>query len=257
MTFPGRLREYASAWLSRSWRWSLCTAAFFGSVLSVLPTVLLGIDAPLGKASIWFGVPTGATIGVVVGTACVLVMGKADYEGGVRAASFICSDNVAMRSVGLWVTAIAYGYGMVFSVVGFAVFGSSVDTAARGVTGRVTDQSLVGSAMSMVEIVGALATVAIGTTMVWLALVGLRSSRRCVLVIGSAIGSWLALLLATRAVEHRELLALHPLAGPWRALDLSTSPSLRVDAPPLQFLLSAAAWASLLLLVGLIRLRRP
>lgn len=112
-----------------------------------------------------------------------------------------------------------------------------------------------GKPLRLISIAGL--TTAVSVTTTWLILTGVRSSRATIILIAASLGSWIGALVATRTLDSREFLVAHPLAGPWHALHLTTSPSLTVDAPTWLYILSAVVWTTVIVATAATRIRRP
>jgi hypothetical protein len=244
-------------WWLRSWRAIVVLGAGLAAALITYPTLLLGADTGLGWASLKVGLFWGLLAGGLAGSACVLGIGLVEYEGGLRSARYVSGSSLAGQTSLQLVVAVLHALGACLIVFLFTVAGAMIDWAARSLGGKHGDMLALADGFSWSSLTEAGATCFGLITVVWLLLTGARSSTTGAICIAAGVATWIAALVATRTLEHREFLAAHPLAAPWRALGVRSAPSLTVDAPPWLYWCTAALWLLLLCAAAGSAIRRP
>ncbi|MFT4009949.1 MAG: hypothetical protein QM655_07885 [Nocardioidaceae bacterium] len=257
LTTLARAKLLALIWWRRSATPTLLFCTAIAITVAVSPTLLRGTNTGLGLSSVTAGLFWGQVAGCVVGCACVLGLGLAEYEGGLRAARHLSGATLGDQSVIQWVAALIHAVAscliVLLSTVGAALFDVLFRHAAGDPgrllpsTGGIPDEWIAIASLAMV----------VGVTATWLLLTGVRSSRAASLLIAVGFGSWIAMLVATRTMGNRVFLAAHPLAAPWHALHLTASPSLTLEAPNWLYWCSALGWTAGIVAAAVASIRRP
>lgn len=233
----------------------LVIAALVAATICVCaPSVLLGDVRQLGMAA---GLAIGATVGAVIGCAIgpylLLRIGDTEYHGGIRVVRHLAGQDLARTSSRYLLHTLGAVCGVVVMTSGATGVGAALDGLGREVLGARAPMEPA-TASDWHRLVGVLVTCLYLTVLTWLSVIALRSGRRAAIALAVAVATWfLALNALPQGGWSRFLLALHPFAAPWVALDPVPSSTARLPVTFVPVLACALLWLAAL---GLFASRR-
>lgn len=217
----------------------------FGPVLAVVacvvavavvvsPVLVDGENQSRGAAAAVVAAGYSAALAVLVGPALVVGGTGRDFDRGTRAARFLAGVPGPRLAVCQLMAAIVCVIGMVASAAVLGAIGGLVDLLVRRATGSGGETVGVAPGSVSTALLGASAAVG-AVVLTWLLVLACRSGRGAVL-------AWMALLLSLlvpllRAEgSTRAVLAGHPLASLWTAVDPFPAASLTIVLTPYSWL---------------------
>lgn len=229
--------------LARFGRILAVIASLVAVAVVVAPVLVQGVDQSRGVAAAIPALGYAAALAVLVGPLLVVVGLGGDYDRGTRQVRFLAGVGGPRLATCQLLAVVACVAGMVVLAAVLGAAGGVADLLVGEVTGR--DPELVGVPGGAVRTAALGVGAALGAVVLtWLLVLACRSGRRAALC-------WMALLLSLvlpllRAEgTARELVAGHPLATVWAAVDPFAASSLSIALTPYSWVSTGVALACL------------